>query len=196
MLQIKDTLISQDLIEEKFCCDLEKCKGACCVKGDAGAPLLQEEVDLLPNIIDKIAPFLRKAGIESIEKQGTHVIDDENETVTPLIDGKECAYAIFEKGIAQCGIEKAYDAGVISFRKPVSCHLYPVRLKKYEQFIAVNYDKWDICNPARELGSKLNLPVHAFVHDALIRQFGKDWYMHLKIAEKKLPVREDFNMKK
>lgn len=186
MLQIKDTLISQDLLEKNFCCDLEKCKGACCVKGDAGAPLMQEEVDLLPMIIEKIKPFLRKIGIESIEQQGTHVIDDENETVTPLVNGKECAYVVFEKGIAKCGIEKAYDAEVITFRKPISCHLYPVRLKKYEQFIAVNYDKWDICDPARKLGDKLNLSVHTFVQEALIRRFGKNWYMHLKIAEKKL----------
>ncbi len=186
MLQIKDTLISQDLIEKKFCCDLDKCKGACCVKGDAGAPLTQSEVDLLPEIIDKIKPFLRKNGIESIEKQGTHVIDEENETVTPLVSGKECAYVVFKNGIAKCGIEEAYDAGVILFRKPVSCHLYPVRLRRYEQFTAVNYDVWDICQPARELGEKLNLSVHSFVRDALIRRFGKNWFMHLKVAYQKL----------
>jgi hypothetical protein len=185
MLQIKDTLISQDLIEQKFCCDLEKCKGACCVKGDAGAPLIKEEVDLLPKVINKIKPYLRKAGVESIEKLGTHVIDEENETVTPLVEGKECAYVIFEKGIAKCGIEQAFEAGEITFQKPVSCHLYPVRLRRYEQFIAVNYDKWDICEPARKLGERLKLSVHTFVRDALVRRFGKNWYMHLKVAEKR-----------
>lgn len=186
MLQIKDTLISQDLIDKKFCCDLEKCKGACCVKGDAGAPLLPQEVELLRKIIGKIKPYLRKAGVYAIEKQGTHVIDEENETVTPLVKGKECAYVIFDKGIARCGIEKAFDNGAITFRKPLSCHLYPLRLKKYEQFIAVNYDKWEICEPARILGEKLDLSVYNFVKDALIRRFGKDWFMHLKVAEKKL----------
>ena len=185
MLQIKDTLISQDLIDKNFCCDLQKCKGACCVKGDSGAPLNQEEVGLLPAIIDKIKPFLRKVSVETIENQGTHVIDNEDETVTPLINGKECAYAVFENGIAKCGIELAYDNGVTSFRKPISCHLYPVRLKKYDQFIAVNYDRWDICEPARKMGDKLNLSVYQFVQDALIRRFGKDWYMHLKIADNK-----------
>jgi hypothetical protein len=186
MLQIKDTLISQDLIEKKFCCNLEKCKGACCVKGDAGAPLSQEEVELLPKIIDKITPFLRKAGSESIAEMGAHVIDDENEAVTPLVGGKECAYVVFDNGIAKCGIERAFEAGAISFRKPVSCHLYPVRLRKYHQFVAVNYDRWEICEPARAHGENLNLPVYEFVREALIRRFGKDWFMHLKVAARKL----------
>lgn len=183
MLQIKDTLISSEVIEKQFCCDLNKCKGACCVKGDAGAPLTAEEVELLPRIIDKIKPYLRPEGIAAIEEQGTHVVDDERETVTPLVNNEECAYVIFTKGIACCGIEKAFEDGAIKFQKPVSCHLYPIRLRKYEKFIAVNYDKWDICNPARELGKKLNLPVFRFVRTALIRQFGEDWYRHLTIAD-------------
>jgi hypothetical protein len=184
MLQIKDTLISQDLIEKNFSCDLEKCKGACCVRGDSGAPLTQEEVELLPEIINQIKPFLRKEGRAAIEEQGTHVVDDENESVTPLVNGQECAYVIFEKGIARCGIEKAFEAKAITFRKPVSCHLYPVRLKKYDRFIAVNYDKWEICEPARKMGDNLKIPVYKFVRRALIRRFGEDWYMHLKIADR------------
>ncbi|MGD2035061.1 MAG: DUF3109 family protein, partial [Bacteroidales bacterium] len=180
MLQIKDTLISQDIIEQNFCCDLTKCHGACCVKGDAGAPLLEEETDILSGIIEKIKPYLSEGGIKSIERQGTHVIDSENETVTPLIDGKECAYVVFENGIARCGIEKAWSDGAVKFRKPVSCHLYPVRIRKYERFIAVNYDQWDICGPARKKGDTVKLPVIEFVKDALIRRFGKDWYLSLK----------------
>jgi hypothetical protein len=185
MLQIKDTLISQDLIEKNFSCDLEKCKGACCVRGDSGAPLTQEEVELLPEIIHQIKPYLRKEGKAAIEEQGTHVIDDEYEPVTPLVNGQECAYVIFEKGIARCGIEKAFEADAITFRKPLSCHLYPVRLKKYDRFIAVNYDKWEICEPARKLGDNLKIPVYKFVRKALIRRFGEDWYMHLKIADRR-----------
>ncbi len=123
MLQIKDSIISLELINNKFCCDLEKCKGACCIKGDSGAPLTIEEVKLLPSIIGKIKPYLRHEGIEAIEKLGTHVIDIEKEPVTPLIDGLECAYVVFENGIAKCGIEKADLTGVIKFRKPVSCYL-------------------------------------------------------------------------
>ena len=186
MLQIKDTIISLDVWEKHFCCDLEKCKGACCVKGDAGAPLTKEEAELLPKIIDKIKPYLRKEGIESIENQGTHVIDFENETVTPLVNGQECAYAVFENGIAKCGIEKAFHAGAVKFRKPVSCHLYPVRIRKYNPFVAVNYDQWEICAPARVKGEEMDITVREFVKEALIRRFGEDWYRHVKIAAEKI----------
>ncbi|MBN1949875.1 MAG: DUF3109 family protein [Bacteroidales bacterium] len=186
MLQINDTLISFDVLEKHFCCDLEQCKGVCCVKGDAGAPLTAEEVELLPRIIEKVKPFMRPEGVRAVEEQATHVIDDEGETVTPLVNGEECAYVIFENGIAFCAIEKAFLEGKIKFQKPVSCHLYPVRIRKYEQFTAVNYDTWDICKPARLKGEELKLPVFEFVRDALIRKFGKDWYKHLSIAKKEL----------
>lgn len=168
MFQIGDTIISNDVIEKKFCCDLDKCKGVCCVKGDSGAPLNLEEIGLLPRIIDKIKPFLRTEGIEAIEKLGTHVIDSENDTVTPLVNNEECAYAVFENGIAFCGIEKAFTAGVISFRKPLSCHLYPVRIRKYENFTAVNYNVWDICEPARIKGASVSVSVWEFSKDAMI----------------------------
>jgi hypothetical protein len=186
MLQIGETLISLDVLEEHFCCDLAKCKGACCVHGDAGAPLTSEEVLTLPRIIDRIKPFLRSEGIRAIESQGTHVIDDENEPVTPLIDNKECAFVVFNQGIAFCGIEKAWEAGEIDFRKPVSCHLYPIRIRKYEKLTAVNYDTWDICNPAREHGAHIALPVFQFVKDALVRRFGQDWYHQLEGAYNEL----------
>jgi hypothetical protein len=191
MLQIKDTLISLDVLEKKFCCNLEKCMGACCVKGDSGAPFTPEEVELMPQIIDKIKPFIRPEGIEAIEKLGTHVIDEDNETVTPLVNNEECAYAIFDNGIAKCGIEKAFLAGAIKFQKPISCHLYPVRLRKYNQYRAVNYDIWDICQPAREFGEEINLPVYKFLKDSLVRKFGKDWYRHLAIAAQRLEKGED-----
>ena len=186
MLQIKDTLISDDVLKKKFVCDLEKCKGACCVHGDAGAPLTADEVKLLPSIIEQIKPHLRKEGRESIDEQGTHVIDLEGENVTPLVNGEECAYVVFENGIAKCGIEKAFLEGDIEFRKPVSCHLYPVRIRRYRHMTAVNYDTWDICDPARENGEKLNVRVGDFVKDALIRRFGSDWYRHLHIAMSEL----------
>jgi hypothetical protein len=186
MLQINDALISSELIENKFCCDLNKCKGACCVKGDSGAPLNADEVKLLPKLIHKIKPYLRKEGIEAIEKLGTHVIDIEHEPVTPLINGQECAYVVFDNEIARCGIERAHEEGVINFKKPVSCHLYPVRIKKYEQFVAVNYDKWGICEPARVYGEKLDLTVFEFAKDSLVRRFGDDWYKDLKIASQKM----------
>jgi hypothetical protein len=186
MLQIENTLISLDLIEKKFCCHLEKCMGACCVKGDSGAPLSEEEVKIIPQIIENIKPYLRREGVEAIEKQGTHIIDREDEPVTPLINGEECAYTVFEKGIAKCGIEKAYNEGVTDFRKPVSCHLYPVRVRKYEKFLAVNYEKWEICVPALKYGEKVGVPIYEFVKEALIRKFGEEWFAQLQLAAEKI----------
>ncbi len=190
MLQIKDTLVSDDVVHKHFVCDLAKCKGACCVKGDAGAPLTAEEVKLLPGIIEQIKPYLRPEGVSAIESQGTHVIDEENETVTPLVNNEECAYVIFDGEIAKCGIEKAYLDGAISFRKPVSCHLYPVRVRRFDKLSAVNYDTWDICGPARKQGDELQVSVMEFVKEALIRRFGEDWYKHLSIAAKKMKAQK------
>jgi hypothetical protein len=186
MLRIKDTLISLDVIEKHFICDLAKCKGACCVRGDSGAPLEDEELPVLEEILPKLKPFLRKEGIKAIEEQGPYVIDIEDDFVTPLVDGKECAYVVFENGIAKCGIEKAYYAGAVEFKKPLSCHLYPVRLHKYGEYTAVNYDKWDICHPARILGHEEQVPVYKFLEESLTRRFGNDWMRHLKIAAKTL----------
>ena len=186
MLRIKDTLISMDVLEKHFICDLAKCKGACCVKGDSGAPLEDEELPVMEEILPKVKPFLREEGIKAIEEQGPYMIDMDDDFVTPLIEGNECAYVVFENGIAKCGIEKAYNVGAIGFRKPLSCHLYPVRLKKYSDFTAVNYDKWDICEPARDLGQKEQVPVYKFLEESLIRRFGNDWMRHLKIAAETL----------
>ena len=186
MLRIKDTLISLDVLEKHFICDLAKCKGACCVRGDSGAPLEDDELPVMEEILPKVKPFLRKEGIEAIEEQGPYVIDMDDDFVTPLVNGNECAYVVFENGIAKCGIEKAYHAGAINFKKPISCHLYPVRLKKYSDFTAVNYDKWEICEPARKLGEKEQLPVYKFLHESLTRHFGEDWMRHLKIAAETL----------
>ena len=180
MVQIGDTLVSLDLFEREFICDLPKCKGACCEIGDAGAPLEEEEAEMLQQIFLSIKPYLKKLGKKAIEKQGAYVIDDDGEKVTPLINDKECAYSVKEKGILYCGIEKAYKEGKTHFRKPVSCHLYPVRLQKYKEFTAVNYHKWDICQPARLLGAKEGVPVYKFLKDALVRKFGEEWYRELE----------------
>ncbi|MBN2762113.1 MAG: DUF3109 family protein, partial [Bacteroidales bacterium] len=165
-----------------FTCDLKRCKGACCVLGDSGAPLDEEEKAILARIYPDIKAFLRQEGIAAIEKQGTSVIDIEGECVTPLIGGKECAYTVFEDGIARCGIEKAFLAGAVTFRKPISCFLYPVRIKKYKNFHAVNYDIWSICEPARILGASLHVPVYEFAGPALRQYFGEAWYKKLQQA--------------
>ncbi|MBO3115459.1 DUF3109 family protein [Winogradskyella sp. DF17] len=188
MFQLGKTLVSEDIIENDFVCNLSACKGACCVEGDAGAPLDKEEVEILEDIYPKVKPFLRKEGIDAIEDQGTSITTAFGENETPLINGADCAYVIFdEHNKALCGIEEAYNQGAIDWKKPVSCHLYPVRIKDYSEFSAVNYDRWHICNDACSLGKELEVPIYKFVKQALIRKFGQDWYSELeKVAEEKL----------
>ncbi len=186
MISIGNALISEDLLEKAFVCDLTKCKGACCVEGDAGAPLEDDEVLKLEEIFEDVKPFLRPEGVKAIEEQGTSVKDPvDNDWVTPLVNGAECAYVIFdEKGVTKCGIEKAWEQGAVDWRKPVSCHLYPIRIDKYETYDAVNYHKWQICSPACDLGAQLKVPVYKFTKDALIRKYGPDWYEELEeVAE-------------
>lgn len=181
MFQIGKTIVSDELIEKDFVCNLSACKGACCIAGDAGAPVEKEEVIILEDIYEKVKPFLRPEGIAAIEAQGTSVVSEWGELETPLIDGADCAYVTFtDAGIASCGIEDAHNAGVIDFKKPVSCHLYPARIKEYSSFSSVNYHKWDVCDAACTLGAELQVPVYKFLKDALIRKFGEDWYKELE----------------
>jgi len=188
MIQIGNTNISDDLVTQQFTCDLEKCKGACCVLGDSGAPVNEDEKTVLKQIFSSIKPFLRPEGIKAIEKLGTSVIDTENDCVTPLVDGKECAYAVFEEGIARCGIENAFMAGAVPFRKPISSFLYPVRIKKYRTYDAVNYDISPVCDPARALGESLQTPVYVFTAQALHEKYGEAWYRELQHAAEEKKV--------
>jgi hypothetical protein len=184
MFQLGKTIVSEDILEKNFVCNLTACHGACCVDGDAGAPLLKEETAILEAIYPKVKPFLRKEGIEAIEKLGTWVVGADQDLETPLIDDKDCAYVIFDGKTALCGIEQAYNQGIIDWKKPVSCHLYPIRIKDFTDFAAVNYDRWDICNEACTLGQELQVPVYKFVKEALVRRFGQEWYDELdKVAE-------------
>jgi hypothetical protein len=184
MFQIGKTIVSEDILEKEFVCNLSACKGACCVDGDAGAPLSSEETKILESIYPKVKPFLRKEGIAAIEAQGTWRKGTDGDLETPLIDEKDCAYVIYDGKTALCGIEQAYNQGVIDWKKPVSCHLYPIRVKDFTEFAAVNYDKWEICDDACSLGKELEVPVYKFVKEALIRRFGEDWYMELeKVAQ-------------
>jgi hypothetical protein len=184
MFQLGKTIVSEDILAKDFVCNLSACKGACCVDGDAGAPLSKEETAILESIYPQIKPFLRPEGIAAIEAQGTWAIGTEGELETPLIDNRDCAYVIYDGPTALCGIEQAYNQGIVSWKKPVSCHLYPIRVKDFTEFAAVNYDKWDICSDACELGKELQVPVYKFVKEALIRRFGIDWYTELEqVAE-------------
>lgn len=186
MFQLGKTIVSEDIIEKDFVCNLSACKGACCVDGDAGAPLDEAETKILVDIYPKVKPFLRQEGIAAIEQQGVFITTEDGEFETPLINGADCAYVIFDgKGTALCAIEEAHNQGEVDWKKPVSCHLYPVRVKDYSEFSAVNYHKWEICDDACTLGKELQVPVYKFVKQALIRKFGEDWYLELeKIAEK------------
>jgi hypothetical protein len=175
MIQIGETIVSQVAFEHAFCCDLSKCKGACCVEGDAGAPLLPSEVPILESIHDAIRPFLRPEGLAALEAQGVAVKDHDGEWVTPLVDGRECAYVTFDQGVAKCGIEQAAAAGAVDWPKPISCHLYPIRVTKYQDFDALNVHHWKVCEPACSLGQELKLPVFRFLQGALVRAYGSAW---------------------
>ncbi|CAN5380746.1 DUF3109 family protein [soil metagenome] len=183
MISIGNTLVSSEVLEEHFVCDLAKCKGECCIAGDSGAPLEDSELKEIETYYPEVKAMLQPEAIASIEKLGVYLKDSDNDWVTPLVNGnRECVYTIFENGIAKCSFEKAYFEGRIPFRKPVSCHLYPVRITKYKDFDAVNYDRWEVCAPACTLGKSLKVPVYKFLKDSLIRKYGDDWYQQLVIA--------------
>ncbi|MBK9355925.1 MAG: DUF3109 family protein [Bacteroidales bacterium] len=180
MIAIDNTINSDDLGKVCFVCNLGICKGACCVEGDAGAPLDEQEISELEDNLDYIKPFMNQAGIEVIEQTGVFDYDSYGHYVTPLVNGIECAFVVFnEEGIAGCAIEQAWEAGKSKFRKPVSCHLYPIRISRYNDFDAVNYHQWHICRPALELGKKLDVPLYVFLKDSLIRKYGEKWYEKL-----------------
>lgn len=180
MFQLNKTIVSEEILEKEFVCNLSACKGACCVDGDAGAPLEESETKILKDIYPKVKPFLRPEGIKAIEEQGVFVTSEDGEFETTLIEGRDCAYVIFDKETALCGIEQAYNQGLIDWKKPLSCHLYPIRVKEYSDFAAVNYHKWHICSDACSLGKELEVPIYKFVKEALVRKFGQQWYDELE----------------
>ena len=183
MFQLNKTIVWEEILEKEFVCNLSACKGACCVDGDAGAPLEESETKILKDIYSKVKPFLRPEGIKAIEEQGHFVHDKSSGAMkAPLIDNEACAYVTYENGIALCGIEKAHSAGKIDFQKPLSCHLYPIRITKYNDFDAVNYELWDICDPACKLGQSLQVPLYKFLKDPLIRKYGEEFYQTLEAA--------------
>lgn len=191
MFQLGKTLVSEEIIKNEFVCNLSACKGACCIDGEAGAPVEPEERAIMEEIYPRVKPYLRKEGIEAIEKQGVYITRANGEIETPLIDEADCAYVTFDdKGTALCGIEEAYNQGEINWKKPVSCHLYPVRIQEYSSFSAVNYHRWEICDDACSLGKELQVPIYKFVKDALIRKYGEEWYGELEEVAKNLVKQE------
>jgi len=181
MIAIDNVLISDDVIEAKFVCDLHKCKGGCCEDGDAGAPLEKEEKKILDENFDVIKGYLSKDGLREMGKQGKYLYDREFGWVTPTVDGKICAYGYRDThGIIKCAIEQAYNDGKLSWKKPISCHLYPIKISKRKEYTNINYEPRDVlCKPACALGKKLKLPVYQFLKEAIVRKFGSVFYTTL-----------------
>ncbi|MFT6243504.1 MAG: hypothetical protein ACJA0U_001955 [Salibacteraceae bacterium] len=187
LVEIGDKIVSTQIFEKKFVCDLAACKGACCIEGDAGAPLTIQEVSILEDDLEAIKPYMREEGLKAIEEQGVFYMDQDNEPVTTLVNDAECAFVFFdEQRITKCSIEQAHKEGKTDFKKPISCHLYPIRVKEFDGFTALNYDKWDICSPACACGDELNVPVYKFLKEPIIRAFGTPFFDELEIVSKEL----------
>lgn len=187
MIQIDDTIISIDCLSEKFCCDLDVCAGTCCIEGDAGAPVDLDEVEELEAALPVVWNDLSASAQTVIDKQGVVYTDEEGDLVTSIVNGKDCVFTCYdEKGCCFCALEKAYRAGKTNFYKPLSCHLYPIRLKKIGDMTALNYHRWDVCKAAVCKGEQLNLPVYRFLKEPLIRCFGQAWYDELEKAVEEL----------
>ena len=186
MIQIGDKIISRELFENHFICHLDKCLGNCCIHGDSGAPLEDDEAELIEKYIDDIKPIMRTEGIQSVNEKGAWVIDRDGDKVTPLVGWEECAFVVFEEGIARCAIEKAYEQGAIPFQKPVSCHLYPIRVSKLKSGTALNYHQWHICEPARIFGKREGVPVFRFLKESIVRVYGEAFYDEMEIVYREL----------
>lgn len=185
ILQVGDVLISSDILTEKFCCDLDACKGACCIEGDAGAPVSPDEIANIEDALDAVWDGLSAAAQSVIDRQGVAYSDREGDMVTSIVAGKDCVFTCHEGGICLCALEKAHRAGRPSFVKPMSCALYPIRAKTFPGgLVGLNYHRWDICKDAVKKGHELDLPVYRFLKAPLIRRFGEEWYRELcEVAE-------------
>ncbi len=184
MIEIDGKIVSDDILTECFACDIARCKGECCVDGNSGAPLEMEEADILEEEYENYKPYMTPEGIESVERQGFMVVDCDGDYTTPLVDDAECAYSYRENGITLCAIEKAFREGKCSFRKPISCHLYPIRLISLSNgTIGLNYHRWNVCSSACENGRKLGIPVYKSLREPIIRRFGEEFYKALECAE-------------
>jgi hypothetical protein len=184
MIIVDDVLVTDGVLQQGFVCKLDACKGACCVAGDAGAPLTADEAALLDNLLPKLKPFLTPKGLAAIQRQGAWVLGEDREPETPLLAaGQACAYATYaEDGTALCGIEQAWKAGAVDFQKPISCHLYPIRVQEGQPFEVLHYHYWDICSPACNHGAQMGVPIYRFVANALVRKYGQAWYDTLCMA--------------
>ena len=180
MLIVKDCIISEDIAEQRFCCNLSQCKGQCCVDGDCGAPLEESEIPILEKILPAVEPYMTPEGLQVVHTEGVSALDNAAEPCTPLVNNRECAYVAWgADGTAFCAIEQAYRDGKIDFMKPISCHLYPIRVDVFGDFTALNYHQWDICRCAVSKGKECGVPLYQYLKEPLLRRFGQEWYDEL-----------------
>ena len=185
MIKIDNTLVSEEILEKKFVCDLSSCKGACCIEGNSGAPLEKSELKKLEHSYQHIKQYMTDDGIKEVESNGTWTVDNDGDYETPLVKNKECVYAYYDKNkILKCSIETAFNKNKINFKKPISCELYPIRVNVIGNLSALNYHNWEICNSACILGEKLKVETYIFLKKGLIKKFGKSWYNKLQKVAK------------
>lgn len=181
MIQVGDVVVSIDCFTERFCCDLEACKGACCIEGEAGAPVTEEEVRELEAVVDTVWPDLSASAQSVIDRQGVAYTDSDGDLVTSIVDGKDCVFTCYKDGCCLCATEKAFREKRTAWCKPISCDLYPIRERRLSNGLtALNYHQWEICRPAVRKGRELDLPVYRFLREPLVRRFGADWYAELE----------------
>lgn len=181
MIIVGNAVLSDDIKEKHFVCDLTKCKGACCVEGDLGAPLEERELQLLDASLEAVRPYMSEDGKAVLDSEGAYILDEEGDYSTTTVEGRECSFAVYDKeGVLKCAIEQAHLDGKTSFKKPISCHLYPIRVTRYDHYDALNYDRWEICDPACSLGDELKVPLYKFLKEPLIRKYGEAWYAELE----------------
>tara|TARA_B100000965_G_C19550960_1_gene739986 strand:- start:198 stop:758 length:561 start_codon:yes stop_codon:yes gene_type:complete len=186
MIEIDDKIISREIFQKEFICDLSKCKGACCVEGDSGAPLLKSEIEVLKKVYPRVEEYMTEEGKNVINKTGVFVVDHEGDLTTPLVNNEQCAFVFEDNGISKCAIEKAHSENKIDFKKPISCHLYPIRITEFKKFDAINYEPNRICSPACKLGQEMQVSVFKFLKEPLIRKYGEDFYNELEEVNKVL----------
>lgn len=188
MIEIGKAIVSLDVLESKFCCDLHQCKGACCIEGDSGAPLTPDEAETIERLYPSFREYLSETNITEIAKQGFSLIDQDGDLVTPIVGNNECVFTfVDDQGITLCAIERAFFEKKTDFRKPVSCHLFPIRITAYKRFDGVNYEKLKICKPGRACGKSNDLPLWKYLRDPLIRKYGESWYDELELVVNNLP---------
>ncbi len=180
IIQVGSVLVSPDIFTEKFCCDLDKCKGQCCVEGDAGAPVTLDEIGGIEDSLDTVWTDMSASAQAIVDKQGVAYIDQEGDLVTSIVNGKDCVFTCYESGCCLCALERAYRAKKTDFVKPISCALYPIRVKDFNNgTVGINYNRWDVCKDAVVKGKELNLPIYKFLEGPLTRRFGAEWYKEL-----------------